>query len=192
MADSWSSFAAREPYFAVLTQQRFLRANFDRDAENAFFASGEALVARIFGVIRAHVAAKGALTVLEYGCGPGRLLIPFARRANLATGVDVAPAMLDAARKHAPDAELLTVEQFEADPRQFDIVNCYLVLQRLAPSEGLELVRRLANRVRAGGAGVFQVPWRSSSSRLVSAVRTVRMRVPGVNAVVNIARRKEA
>src|SRR5687768_5706590 len=192
MADSWSSFAAREPYFAVLTQQRYLRANFDRDAENAFFDSGEALVARIFSVIRAHVAPKGALTVLEYGCGPGRLLIPFARRANLATGVDISPAMLEAARRHAPEAELLTVEQFEADSRQFDIVNCYLVLQRLPSSDGLELVRRLASRVRPGGAGVFQVPWRSSSSPLVSAMRSVRSHVPGVNAMVNLARRKEA
>ncbi len=192
MADSWSSFAAREPYFAVLTQHRYLRANFDRDAENEFFETGEALVARIFSVIRAHVAARDALTVLEYGCGPGRLLIPFSRRATV-TGVDIAPGMLETAQKHAPNAELLTVEQFDADPqRQFDIVNCYLLLQRLSPDDGLALVRRLASRVRAGGAGVFQFPWRSSSSRVVSALRTARSRVPGVNALVNVARKKEA
>ena len=40
----WEAFAAREPYFAVLTAPRFLRANLTPDSEREFFASGEQYV----------------------------------------------------------------------------------------------------------------------------------------------------
>jgi hypothetical protein len=37
----FEAFAAREPYFAVLTDPRFLRANLTAEYEREFFASGE-------------------------------------------------------------------------------------------------------------------------------------------------------
>src|SRR5688572_6566246 len=118
---SWDAFAAREPYFAVLTHARYLRANLDPEAEAEFFDSGEAYVAELYGIVRARVAPHfGPLTVLEYGCGVGRLLIPFARRATSVTGVDVSPAMLSLAKSHASKAgvtniELVETSQFEND-----------------------------------------------------------------------------
>ncbi|HEX2062240.1 MAG TPA: methyltransferase domain-containing protein, partial [Thermoanaerobaculia bacterium] len=137
MRDPWDAFAAREPYFAVLTEPRFLRERFDRAAEAEFFRTGDEYVSELYGTVLENVAPHFApLTVLEYGCGVGRLLIPFARRAEKVTGVDVSPAMLETARRHversgARNVELLTTGQFENDARTFDLVNCFLVLQRL-------------------------------------------------------------
>lgn len=192
-AAAWNEFAAREPYFAVLTHARYLREHFDPAAEAEFFDSGEAYVAELYGIVRARVAPHfGPVTVLEYGCGVGRLLIPFARRATAVTGVDIAPAMLDTARTHVAKAGITNVELLPAlgDDRTFDLVNCFLVLQRLRRGEGLDLLRQLARRVREGGVGVFQFPYRASLPPLVSLSRMARARVPGVNAVVNAVRRK--
>jgi SAM-dependent methyltransferase len=195
---AWDAFAAREPYFAVLTHARYLRANLDAAAEAEFFDSGEAYVSELYGIVRARVAPHfGPLSVLEYGCGVGRLLIPFARRATNVTGVDVSQAMLDVARTHVARAgvtnvELVHADAFASDTRTFDLVNCFLVLQRLRKSGGLALLRRLAKRVREGGVGVFQFPYRASLSPLVSVSRKARARVPGVNALANLARRKAA
>ncbi|HET8773847.1 MAG TPA: methyltransferase domain-containing protein [Thermoanaerobaculia bacterium] len=198
MPGRWDAFAAREPYFAVLTEPRFLRAHFDDAAEADFFRTGEEHVADLYGGILAGVTTHFApLTVLEYGCGAGRLLIPFARRAEKVTGVDISPPMLATARLHAERAgvrnvELLPADAFENDPRTFDLVNCHLVFQRLRRSEGMELLRRLVRRVREGGVGVFHLPYRAHTSPLLRAARTARARVPGVNAAVNVLRRAPA
>ena len=198
-SDGWDAFASREPYFAVLTEPRFLRARFDGATEATFFETGDEYVSDLYGTVLASVAQHFApLTVLEYGCGVGRLVIPFARRAEKVTGVDISPAMLQTARHHVDrsgvrNVELLTVEEFERDAtRTFDLVNCFLLFQRLRPSQGLELLRKLARRVTEGGVGVFHLPYRSHVSPLVRAAREARARLPGVNAAVNIARRKPA
>ncbi|HVE70403.1 MAG TPA: methyltransferase domain-containing protein, partial [Thermoanaerobaculia bacterium] len=198
MTDRWDAFAAREPYFAVLTEPRFLRAHIDGAAEAEFFQTGEEYVSDLYATVLESVAPHFApLTVLEYGCGVGRLVIPFARRAEKVTGVDISPAMLENARRNAERAgvrgvELMAADAFENDPRTFDLVNCFLVLQRLRRGEGLALLRKLAARVREGGVGVFHLPYRAHVSPLVKAARDARSRVPGVNALVNVARRKPA
>src|SRR6185295_1684796 len=65
---------------------------------------------------------------------------------------------------------------------------CYLVLQRMPPRDGLALVRRLIERIVPGGIGVFQFPYRTEASALVSGSRWLREHVPGANAVVNTLR----
>jgi SAM-dependent methyltransferase len=194
--DSWDQFATREPYFSVLTESRFLNASFDAAAEAEFFATGEAYVSSLYefvvGTVGAHLTP---LSILEYGCGPGRLLLPFARRAEKVTGVDRSPAMLETARLHASRAgvtniELLDEDTFRADHRTFDLVNCFLLFQRLRRREGLALFRSLALRVREGGVGVFHLPYRSRASALTAGSRWVRSRLPVVNHVINRVLRK--
>lgn len=198
MTSRWDAFAQREPYFAVLTHPRFLRAHFDAGAEAQFFDSGEEYAGDLYGDVLPSLAPHfSPLHVLEYGCGVGRLLIPFARRSETVVGVDISPAMLDVARVHlekarVPNVELMTTEAFARDPRKFDLVNCFLVLQRMRRGEGMALLRELAARVREGGIGVFHVPYRDRVSPLVTIARTARARVPGVNAVANVLRHKPA
>jgi SAM-dependent methyltransferase len=197
-AAAWDAFAAREPYFAVLTHERYLRQHFDAAAETEFFASGEEYVSELYGIVRARVAPHFAPeTVLEYGCGVGRLLIPFARRVASVTGVDISPAMLATARAHVEKArvsnvELVSADTFADDWRTFDLVNCFLVLQRLRTGEGVALLERLAQRVRAGGVAILQFPYRATLPAIVRASRKARASVPGVNALANVARHKPA
>jgi SAM-dependent methyltransferase len=196
MRDAWDEFASREPYFAVLTHPRYLSCNLDFAAETEFFRSGEEYVEDLFTKLKLRIAPRfSASTVLEYGCGPGRLLLPFARRAERVTGVDVSSAMLDAAHSHALRARLDNVElrradEFERDSRTFDLVNCYLVLQRLAPRQGELLIRSLARRIATRGIGVFHLPYRTHRRSVQSLVAMMRQRVPAVNAVLNVARGK--
>ena len=54
MRDSaFDEFSAREPYFAVLTHPKFLRANLTPAREREFFGTGEALVDWMFAIIEA-------------------------------------------------------------------------------------------------------------------------------------------
>ena len=61
----WEAFAAREPYFAVLTDPRFLRANLTPDHEREFFDSGEALVTLALRMIEPLAPIFTPRSVLE-------------------------------------------------------------------------------------------------------------------------------
>src|SRR5438445_660993 len=149
----WEAFAEREPFFAVFTDPKFLSANRTANQEREFFDSGELLVDSIFHTIRKRLTSDFAPeSVLEYGCGPGRLAIPFARRTGSVTAVDRSPAMLavarrEAAKQNAGNIHFKTATEFAASPRKFDLVNSYLLFQRLPPDRGLGLVRELLGRI---------------------------------------------
>jgi 2-polyprenyl-3-methyl-5-hydroxy-6-metoxy-1,4-benzoquinol methylase len=195
---AFDDFAAREPYFAVVTSPRFLRANLTPEHEREFFASGEILVDRMFAIIEAGLVPKFApVAMLEYGCGVGRLAIPLARRPGSVTAVDCSGVMLDLARREAERRGVGHIivqrpEEFAAASRKFDLVLCYHVLQRLRRGDGLALIRRLVDRISANGVGVFQWPLTTGVSTGVEITRWARERVPGVNGVMNRLRGKPA
>jgi SAM-dependent methyltransferase len=73
----------------------------------------------------ALVASYRPTTVLDAGCGTGRVAIELAHRGHDVVGTDVDPAMLDVARTNAP--ELTWIEADLTDPalalgRTFDLV----------------------------------------------------------------------
>jgi SAM-dependent methyltransferase len=194
----WERFAAREPYFAAVTDSRFLRANLTPEDERRFFASGESLVSWMLGVIDAGLAPQFApMSTLEYGCGPGRLALPLAQRPGSVVAVDRSPVMLDLARAEARRRGLAHIEfhrpeELFAAARAFDLVVCYHVLQRLPRIEGLALLRRLIASIGADGVGVFQWCCRARGPLAVQASRWIRERVPAANWVANQLRGKPA
>jgi SAM-dependent methyltransferase len=194
----WEAFAAREPYFAVLTAPKFLRARLTPDAEREFFESGEMLVDYMFRLIEARLAPDFAPTsILEYGCGVGRLAIPLAQRAGRRGGrvlaVDRSPVMLGHARREAErrgidNTVFATSAEFRAEDRSFDFVCCYLVLQRMREDEGLRVMREVLARLAPGGIAVFSIPYRSTVGPAVSALRWAREQVLFVNSLINLLR----
>lgn len=194
----WERFAAREPYFAAVTDPRFLQANLTPQHEREFFASGETLVAWMLATIDAALVPHFApMSTLEFGCGPGRLALPLATRPGHVVAVDRSDAMLRLARANAERRGLAEIVfqpavEFLAQPRPFELVVCYHVLQRLPRGEALALVRRLQAAIAPDGVGVFQWCCRSREPLAVDASRWVRERVPGANVLANRVKGKPA
>lgn len=192
----WEAAAAREPYFTVFTSPKFLRANFTPAHQQEFFDTGNRFVESAFRVIEARLVPRFTpVSILEYGCGVGRLAIPFARHAESVVAVDHSSAMLDVARQEAQrrgiaNIEFLTASQFNGNRRKFDVVNCYLVFQRMPQKVGVALLRELLGRLGAGGIGIFHFACRSNTSRLIDASRRLRSGVPVLNGVANWMRGK--
>jgi 2-polyprenyl-3-methyl-5-hydroxy-6-metoxy-1,4-benzoquinol methylase len=191
----WESFAAREPFFAVIPNEEHRRANLTPERERAFFAAGETRVEWIFKMIEPLIPDFAPLAVLDYGCGIGRLTLPLAWRARTVVAVDRSPALVARARKEAAtrgvtNTSFLTPDEFDASGRRFDLVVCHGVLQRLQPANGLALVRRLADRVSPGGIGVFHFPYVSTTPAGVRWLREVRERLPVANRLANRLRGK--
>ncbi|HUF48474.1 MAG TPA: class I SAM-dependent methyltransferase [Vicinamibacterales bacterium] len=196
---AFERLAAREPLYAVFPTPAHRAAAVTDATRAAFYESGDRLVDAMARTIELRLAPHFEPTrILEYGCGPGRLALPLARLAarvdGTVTAVDRSPAMLEALRAEAAARGVtnLTIERAadfwsNLEPR-FDFVNCYLVLQRLAPAGGLALVRALLDLLLPGGIAAIQMPYRSRAPRAARALRWARTHLPGTNAAVNLAR----
>ena len=190
----WEAAASREPYFTVLTAPRFRVANLTPAHEREFFDSGEAFVQSTLRIIEARFVPQFApASVLEYGCGVGRLAIPFARHAGSVIAVDGSPTMLDLAhgqaeRRGIANIDFCTPAKLFATARKFDLVNCYLVFQRMPQNDGLALLRQLVRCLGSRGIGVFHFLLRTNMPRWMTGSRWLRERVPSINGVANMFR----
>jgi SAM-dependent methyltransferase len=105
------------------------------------------------------VSAYGPATVLDAGCGTGRVGVELARRGIAVTGVDLDDHMLAAARRKAPDLQWVLDDLVQLDlcdptgaPAHFDVVVAAgNVMIYLAPGSEPAVVARLARHVRDGG-----------------------------------------
>ena len=180
----------------MLTSPKFLRANLSAVSEADFFESGERFVDMVFETIDLRFTPDFTpMSILEFGCGVGRLAIPLARRAEVVTAVDRSPAMLAAARAEAQrhgieSIEFCTPAELLAQRRKFDLVVCNLVLQRIRAHAGLALLRELLGFAGPGGIIVFQFPYRMTTARAIGPSRWLRERVPVINGFLNLLRRK--
>jgi SAM-dependent methyltransferase len=98
-------------------------------------------------------------TVLDAGCGTGRVAIELVRRGVLAVGVDLDEGMLATARRKGPDVEwhhldlaALDLRDEAGARRRFDVVVAAgNVIIFLRPGTEAEVVARLADHVEPGG-----------------------------------------
>lgn len=179
----------REPFFSVLTRDEFRGVNLTPQGREQFYRSGEDHVQAVMDFVAAHIDPQfTAASVLEFGCGPGRLALAFARRFASVTAVDRMPAMLDKAREMAGRAGIENIEFRDDLPAgTFDIVSCHLVLQRLPRREGLALLQRLLAAV--GSVGVFHLPVRDRAPAARRMLRWTRTHLPLANAAIDTLRK---
>src|ERR1700733_12814891 len=80
---AWEEWGRRDPYFGVITDPKFRSVGMDERAKLEFFWSGASHVGGVLETIRKHLNPDfSPRTVLDFGCGVGRLLISFANVAN--------------------------------------------------------------------------------------------------------------
>lgn len=174
----WEELARREPYFPVLTNEGV--------RDEAFLETGEADIALLLPAISALLGRDVPLTsVLDFGCGAGRLTIPLARRAVRVVACDVAPSVLEHARNNVRDAGLSNVVFVKAREveGQFDFICSLLVFQHIRPVEGYKIIRNLLRFLSPRGVAVLQLTMEPSGGGLR---RLARMRLKrGVNRVLS-------
>ncbi len=91
-------------------------------------------------------------TVLDAGCGTGRVAIELARRGHVVAGVDSDASMLDVAQRSTKVAWSLADLAALDLPERFDVVVAAgNVMVFLAPGSEPDVVRRLAGHLRPGG-----------------------------------------
>ena len=151
---------------AMLHKLNPVRLNFLRQAIDAHW-NGDSRTLR-------PLAGKRALDV---GCGAGLLAEPLARLGAKVTGVDAAPANIQAASLHAQAMGLSITyragELGSMELGQFDLITAMEVIEHVA--EKGAFVHLLARHLAPSGMLVLSTPNRTTTSRvlMVGAAETV-------------------
>ncbi len=162
----WERFGETDPYWAVLTDDRFRRKNLSAQALEEFYRTGEHHVESVLASIRSHVDADFApASALDFGCGVGRLVVALAKTCQRVVGVDVSDHMLAEARAQCESRGLTNVRFVKGDDdlsqvrEKFDLVHSFLVMQHIPTARGERLFERLVERMNDDAVGVIHVTY---------------------------------
>ena len=170
---SWRKYGRDDPYFGVLTEERYRSKNLDDAARADFFATGEAHVEQVLSTIARHVAPDLRIDrALDFGCGVGRLLLPFGNRFKEVAGVDISEDYLAETAANARKAglsnlQLVThLEELSAKGLDYDLLHSCIVFNHIPMPTGLKLLGQMANMARDGGVVAVQMLHKRHASLL--------------------------
>lgn len=192
---NWEAFGKTDPYFGVISEDRFQQDRLDANAKEDFFAGGEEHIAGVIETIRRTVAPDFAPTrCLDFGCGVGRLVIPLARRFPEVVGLDISDSMLAEAKQNAARAGVTNVELLRSDDGlsqangHFDLVHSFIVLQHIPKSRGEELLRLLIGKLGQGGVGALHFTYYNDLPKYMKLHRWLRETVPFMHYLFNLTK----
>jgi len=157
MREFWDAKAAENAHYYISSYRDYD----DQDPEQ-FWAWGEKLIDRFLS--ESGIAFRGDESVLEIGCGIGRMTAPLSRRFGRVVAVDVSPAMIEQARANLSERENVELHAGNGSDLGFcgdasvDLVFSYITLQHIPDVEIVMNYIREAGRVlKTGGHFYFQV-----------------------------------
>tara|TARA_R110000850_G_scaffold220103_3_gene345862 strand:+ start:1141 stop:1917 length:777 start_codon:yes stop_codon:yes gene_type:complete len=195
--NDWEKWGATDPYFGVLSSEKFRKNKLNESIKKEFFETGIAHVERVFQLIHDNFNQEcKPKRALDFGCGVGRLALPFADRTDQTVGVDISKSMLSEALSNARSAGISNVEFVLSDDGftrlkgEFDLVHSYIVLQHIPWSRGRKILQQLADRVSPGGYLAVNLFSYSNVSGSVRAAVRLRYLIPPLNWLRNILKRR--
>ncbi len=195
--DIWEDFAAKDAYFAVSTFDKFRDSHLDADARHEFFESGRQHVDELWNELENLFGSSlKPRRALDYGCGVGRVLTAMAEKCEAVVGVDISSGMLAETRKNCAELgvanfELLdAVEFWDADSQSYDLVHSYIVIQHIEPKIGYQLMRKIVERLAAGGVGMLHITHFDPTPHWKKIRYRIYRDIPFVHRFLNLIRGK--
>lgn len=162
----WEEWGRTDPYFGVITLEKYRSANLTEEAKAEFFRSGKGHVSHVLTACRRHLDPSfSPRRVLEFGCGVGRLVIPFAEVAEHVVGLDVSDSMLSEARMNCDRRSVTNVSLLKSDDDlagldgRFDLIHSCIVFQHIPTDRGRHILGKLLGHLSDGGIGAIQVTY---------------------------------
>ena len=163
---TWVGLGHEDPYWSVLSSDEYRSDNLSSKTIENFYGSGRRtieVVERYFA--RAGLGTTELQTVLDYGCGLGRLTLAAAQVFPRVIGVDISRPHLDAAKARAErvgigNVEFTLLESLGSfrDLPPVDLFFSFIALQHSPPPVIMASLEALLAKVNRGGYALFQVP----------------------------------
>jgi ubiquinone/menaquinone biosynthesis C-methylase UbiE len=175
MSGEWDHFARQNPFYSIASWPEF--ENQDTMSVETFWSSGRKDADDFMS--RMSLNRTRELSLVEIGCGMGRMTHRFAEIFGSVVAVDVSPEMLKRAESywgHFSHVRFLLGNGRDLHPipdSSVDVVISYVCLQHLTrASFVLSYIRESARVLRPGGTALLQ--FRTSRSRLGVAAWEVK------------------
>jgi SAM-dependent methyltransferase len=159
---TWKRLGAERPHWSVLSADRFKPEQI-KDHSAEFYQSGDMDVELVLNVLQNNGRNPNSVrSVVEYGCGVGRVTPYLAARFPRVTAIDISASHLTMARQHCadrPSVAFVTATQPEFGMTEpFDLWFSNLVLQHNPPPIIARILERMFTLLAPGGVAIFQVP----------------------------------
>ncbi len=180
---AWEKWGSQNPYFGVITDEKYRNENISAASKEEFFLSGTHHVEHVLNVCRQHFDPDfSPQRVLDFGCGTGRLVIPFASLASEVVGLDVSPSMLAEARRNCEERQLENVQLLQSTDDitssigEFDLIHSFIVFQHIPVSRGIHIFKNILSRLRPGGLAAIHLTYSKTAFERYQGVDPYRTR----------------
>jgi SAM-dependent methyltransferase len=191
---SWEKWGKQNPYFGVLTDDKFRAENITEELRSELLETGRVHVQRVLSMASSQFGTLARSSALDFGCGVARLVIPFAREFEQVTGVDVSVGMLETARRNCDERDLSNVDFVLSDDRlsrvtrNYDFIHAYLVFQHIPVRRGQTIIRELLKHLSDGGVLAIHFPLRCNDSFSRKCTHFLRRNFSPFSVLANVIR----
>lgn len=167
VAGVWTGLGETDPYWSVLTHERFRSENLsDRAIIEDFYQSGQEDVRYLKAfVARSGVSLDSYTNIAEYGCGVGRVTRFLAKEFAHVRAFDISRPHLAAAKLRLDAEKINNVDYVLVQSKDdlgklegIDLFFSLIVLQHNPPPIGLDILAKAFSALRPKGLAFFQVP----------------------------------
>jgi len=163
----WNKLGEKDPLWAILTRPN---KKGGRWTIEEFMQLGVEEIGGVMEYLRGLGITARPSKALDFGCGVGRLTQALAGCCDEVTGVDIAPSMIEQARRLNrygercrylvnPGADLTLV-----GAERFDLVYTNMVLQHMPKAYSAQYIGEFVRILSPGGVAVFQIPAKPSGT----------------------------
>jgi SAM-dependent methyltransferase len=162
LKQSWTYFGKTEPYWSVLTHDKFRKGNLNENSIEEFYRSGEKTINEFEKILNTYQSTFNDKIVFEFGCGVGRLVKPISKFCKKIYGLDISQPHLDIAKIMIPEAEFFLVDNYKMLPTNIcpDIIYSVMALQHNRPRLMRICIFLLLKSLKNGGIALLHIPYK--------------------------------
>lgn len=189
--DFWKEIAQVDPYFGVLSHEKYLSSNLDNPTKQAFFETGERHVENVFKIFQQVWPDErhAPQNALDFGCGTGRITLALSQKCTEVTGIDVSPAMIAEAEKNQLAQEKKNI-QFIVSPGEapfltetYDYIHSAMVFQHIHPKDGFVILDHLVDHLSPSGLAFIQLNYHTIETPMRRLFRKLNFTFPSIGKV---------
>jgi 2-polyprenyl-3-methyl-5-hydroxy-6-metoxy-1,4-benzoquinol methylase len=165
IACAWKKFGETQPHWSVITNERYLQKNLSENLDD-FYESGRYGIDTVIAtLLRNGINLSPLTSVVDFGCGVGRITLAAAARFKEVRGIDISPSHIALAKERAvslgvQNVRFSTIVDFDALKKieTFDLLISFIVLQHNPPPVIAHTLDILLSKLNKNGVAAFQVP----------------------------------